>query len=285
MRWNGFEIEKIYDIFYVVKSTQSANIGICAHDNAALVIDSGQIPDISVKIIDAIRQNTGCEVELLFNTHYHADHTFGNQSFDCPILSSTLCRDTMKACLTTHWTEDEIDLAKKEDPGLSEAWKDLRITFPTKTFDTQLEYDFHGIRIIFQRIGGHSPDSSMAFFPDFKLVFAGDVVFGGLYPTLLDHDGNPFELVNVLQQMNNMDVNIIIPGHGDTCDKSMVQILINYWICLMSICRRNFREGQSKEEAITSISKHCRLHNITFHERKHLRNISTVWKYLTNHIT
>jgi glyoxylase-like metal-dependent hydrolase (beta-lactamase superfamily II) len=280
MKWNGFDVEKIKDRFYVVQQAGGANIGACVKDNSALLIDSGYLPKKSAELKRILQEKLGCRIELLFNTHYHSDHTFGNQSFECPILSSEECKNIMQRNLSTHWTPEEINLAMKEDPELKEGWKDLKITLPNMTFKEKLSYDLKGIKAVFQRIGGHTRDSSIVFFQDYKLLFSGDLVFSDLYPTQLSVDLSPLELVKALRIIEKMDVDIIVPGHGPTCDKSMVRKLIEYWKCLIDECKKLKATGLEDEKVKETLNNSCRLEKIAFNERKHKRNIDTVLKYI-----
>lgn len=287
MRFPSPTLRKVTDTVYIVDNTGSSNIAVCVIDGHALAIDSGQLPDVSAEVITIVERDLACRIELLFNTHYHSDHTFGNQSFSCPILASRLCHITMKACLASHWSAEEIARAKKEDPPLATAWKNLRITFPTMTFDKLMTRDFYGIPVVFRRTGGHTPDSAIAYFPDSRLLCAGDLVFGGAYPTLLAHDGNPDELIGVLKEIMRMNVETIIPGHGEVCSLPAVESAIAYWECLVSSCRDAAAAGISEGDIVTALSAECRLPGVTYDDRKHRRNIASVLAFMNrekNHL-
>jgi len=280
MQIDGFDIEAIAQTFFIIRNTLACNIGVAVSGDRALIIDSGNLPSVSAGIIRYVEQRLSKHVDLLFNTHYHSDHTFGNQCFTCPILASRVCRDTMQACLSTHWNENEIEQAKKENPKLVEEWKDLRITFPTQTFEDELEYDFHGLNIAFRKLGGHSPDSSIAYFPDYRLAFAGDLVFAGLYPTLLLHDGNPLELIAASRTLIGMELDIIIPGHGVTCDIRTVKKLIDYWTCLVLTSREAIVLGLKDDEAIRYVRDRCIMPDVPPNERKQNGNAAAVLRFL-----
>lgn len=279
MMWNDFDIEKINEVFYVVRQAQSCNIGVCIKDTSALMVDSGSSPKKSAVLKELLEENLDCRIELLLNTHYHSDHTFGNQSFVCPILSSEECKNIMQANLSTYWTPQEVAKAKEEDPELVEDWKNLKITFPIMTFKEELVYNFKGATVIFQKSGGHTKDSSVAYFPDYKLLFSGDIVFGECYPTLLPIDCNPYELIEALQKIIDMDVEIIIPGHGTTCNKTMAKRLIEYWECLTTQCRELVASSMSDDRVLETLTGRCHLPTIPMNEFKHKRNIVSVIKY------
>lgn len=285
MKWNDFDVEKIRDAFYVVRQSQGANIGVCVKNKSALLIDSGYSPKKSAGLKGILEKKLGCRIEVLFNTHYHSDHTFGNQSFDCPIISSEECKDIMQKNLSTHWRPEEIRKAMEEDPELKQEWKDLKITLPTKTFQDKLSYNFEGISVIFQKLGGHTKGSSIAHFPDYKVLFSGDILFGDCYPTQLTIDPSPFELVKTLGKISQMNVKTIVPGHGTTCDKSMVRKLTEYWQCLVSECQKLIPSGLSHEKVKERLSDGCHLPLIPPNERKHRGNIDSVLMCLKEKFT
>jgi glyoxylase-like metal-dependent hydrolase (beta-lactamase superfamily II) len=284
MRSNDFHIERINQIFYVVQQAKGSNIGVCVKNSSALLIDSGYSPKKGKALKIVLEKKLTSKIELLFNTHYHSDHTFGNQSFQCPIISSEECKYIMGENLSTYWTPEEIKKAMDEDPELKEEWKNLKITLPTRTFKEKLTYNFKGIKVIFQKIGGHTKGSSVAYFPDYRLLFSGDLVFGDCYPTQLSIDPSPFKLIEALQKITKMNVDVIIPGHGSTCDKAMVRRLIDYWKCLTSKCQKLIVSGLNDEKIEEILLNCCHLEKVPFNERKHKRNINSVLKSIRENL-
>jgi glyoxylase-like metal-dependent hydrolase (beta-lactamase superfamily II) len=275
VKWDNFDVENFKEVFYVVRNTGGANIGLCLKNDSALVIDAGYLPKVSAALVAYLRKSLGCEIRLLFNTHYHGDHTFGNQSFDCPILASEACRQQMEKGLSSFWSPEEIASAIEEDPSLRAEWEELRITPPTMTFTEKKEYDFEGIRVIFQKVGGHTECSSIAYFPEYETVIAGDLIFSGVYSTLL-RDGNPVELVNTLKNLARMEADTYIPGHGEVCGDDILYDLIDYWSCLIVQCTELLDVGIPPGEIGQLMETRCRMKALEYDERKHTRNIDSV---------
>ena len=278
------KLEKINQYLYRVDNTGSCNIGVCVKDGSALVIDSGYLPLISKKVIELIRDKLDCKVDLLINTHYHADHTFGNQSFTCPILACQTTVEIMRTCLLTYWHRDCIKQEMDDDPAMAKAWKNLKITFPTETFDREKHLDFMGLKIILKNVGGHTPDSSTVFFPDLKVLFSGDIVFNRIYPTLLRHDGHPYKLIEVLQGLRVMDIDTIVPGHGPIGDKTSVGELIRYWEGLTVRGRKYLEEKIDFHRVGDILVNECHLGEIPFSEARHKRNIDSVLFFLNKRL-
>ncbi|MCP4569605.1 MAG: MBL fold metallo-hydrolase [FCB group bacterium] len=276
MKWLDCEVDKIDDNLYSIQPPKSGNIGLYLSGNAAMLIDSGYSPRRSTSLIEYIENRFECRIELLFNTHYHSDHTFGNQSFNCPIMASQACRDTMLEIVASHWAPHEIEKAKQEDPDLVDDWADLKLTPPDVTFDDVKEIDFHGQLIKCMLVGGHTRDSAIVLFPDKKTAFCGDLVFEGTYPTLLMHDETPQAFIEALSHLIALDVETIIPGHGAVCTKTMVNKMIAYWQCLQIACRDLVGHGLADDEIVDEVTRLCHLDEIDFNSVKHNRNINAV---------
>ncbi|MFQ6032947.1 MAG: MBL fold metallo-hydrolase, partial [Candidatus Zixiibacteriota bacterium] len=69
------------NIFCILGGEKGINTGFIIGKNGILVIDSTFSPDDAKKILKTIRSVTRKPIRYLFNTHHHADHTFGNQIF------------------------------------------------------------------------------------------------------------------------------------------------------------------------------------------------------------
>lgn len=275
-----FNITKLDHGIFLISAERTCNIGVCIKDNHALVIDSGGSPVTGQAVINVIKQELNADIEILLNTHYHSDHTFGNQAFQCPILASTECHEMMKYCLNTDWHPREIKQAMEDDQFLNEVWQDLSIKLPTDTFKDRRQLDFYGFKMVLEKYPGHTADSILTIFPNNRLVFAGDIVFGRRYPTMLEHDADPDQLIASLKKIKAIDFKTIIPGHGDPDDKLLIDFSIAYWQCLVDKIERLKRGGQPADEAIEVMMTSCHLKNVPFDEFRHRRNVKSVVKYI-----
>jgi glyoxylase-like metal-dependent hydrolase (beta-lactamase superfamily II) len=279
MRFRGLEITVFGDSFYLCRPTIGANVGLFLKNGRALVIDSGYRPDTGYEVIAYLDHILEAKPSLLFNTHYHSDHTFGNQAFACQIMSSEQCLEKMVEGPSTFWSADEIARAMADDHDLALAWKDLRITRPTKTFAGEHEYDFQGEKVIFKQLGGHTPDSSIVYFPRQSVAFVGDLIFNGHYPTLLK-DGDPFVLIKALETIRGMHIDRIIPGHGDIAEDEVIDELDKYWRGMIIEVGKAIDSGLDDDSVFAEVMPTGHLYGIEFNEFKHHRNIESVMAYM-----
>jgi cyclase len=279
MRFRGLDIHTFSDSFYLCRPTIGSNIGLFVKNGKALVIDSGYRPDTGYDIVACLDHVFEAKPAILFNTHYHSDHTFGNQAFTCTIMSSESCLEKMVEGPSSFWSAEEISRAMAEDHDLALAWKDLRITRPTRTFSGEYDYDFQGERVMFHQLGGHTPDSSIAYFPKNNVAFVGDLVFEGHYPTLLK-DGDPYKLVEALDTVRGMHVQSIVPGHGYLAEDDVIDALAKYWRCLIMQTELAIDSGLDDEAVFAEVMPSCRLEGTEFNEFKHHRNIESVMSFI-----
>ncbi|UCD17442.1 MAG: hypothetical protein JSV44_00595, partial [Candidatus Zixiibacteriota bacterium] len=115
---------------------------------------------------------------------------------------------------------------------------------------------------------------------EYRLLFAGDLVFGRRYPTLLA-DGDPGTLVSALHGLLAMNVDVIIPGHGSICDMSEVEKAIAYWECLVRACRSHLTAGWAAQGVVEKLYDHCHLPEIPFDGKRHSRNVRSVCEILS----
>ncbi|WP_226383655.1 MBL fold metallo-hydrolase [Paenibacillus massiliensis] len=89
-------------------------------------------------------------------------------------------------------------------------------SLPTITFDQQMT--IHGSKRSIQLLtfgGGHTQSDAIVYIPEDKIVVMGDLVLSQHHPVLMY--ANPQEWLNILGQVEQLDVETIVPGHGEVC--------------------------------------------------------------------
>ena len=115
--------------------------------------------------------------------------------------------------------------------------------------DWELMFDYTGSRELeLSWAGGHSPASILVYLPDDKVLFCGGNV----------DDGMPFvapysrfrEWIEALKQIEEMDIERIVPGHGGLCDMDDVMRTRIFFETACERLRNLIRIGASKERAV-----------------------------------
>ncbi|MHA2255794.1 MAG: MBL fold metallo-hydrolase [Candidatus Heimdallarchaeaceae archaeon] len=208
-------------------------------------IDSGKEPITARKVRLEVEKLTNLPAKQLILTHQHWDHVFGNQAFeDCDIISSKATLEDMKSYLTTYWTDENLNKMREEEP---EDYADLKIVFPTITFEEDYQIKDENITIKIIQGDGHSAGSSFIFIPEEKILITGDLLFCKMTPFFGDPNADIYTWLEVYQKMLDLSPETIIPGHGDITDKSEILAQISYYEKCIAWMTKYVEDGFLKE--------------------------------------
>jgi len=235
-------------VYCILGGEKEPNTGFVAGKNGILVIDTTFSPHHATLMLRKIRSITQKPIRYVFNTHHHSDHTFGNQIFSAKVVACRECRETMSTLLETEWSKESIQKWTDENPEWKEKLANLKITLPDVIFDEEYEIDLGNLKVGLKHLGGHTKDSSVAYIPSSKVLFAGDLIFQGRYPYTKDADVQRW--LSALNTIQHMDFEVLVPGHGFLCNKKEVENLIGYFENLLENCKRFIQENLPLAEII-----------------------------------
>jgi cyclase len=186
---------------------QGGNIGVSVGADGVLLIDD-QFAPMHDKIVSAIGNITDQPVKMLLNTHWHGDHTGGNELFadgGTLIVAHDNVRTRMSA---KHFSSF---FGAEQPPSPSAA-------LPVVTFDSAVTLHVNGMTIHAQHVPpAHTDGDSVIWFREANVVHLGDTFFNGLYPFIdIDSGGSLRGMIAAVDQaLPDIDqATKIIPGHG-----------------------------------------------------------------------
>ena len=181
------------------------NMGFIAGSSAVVSIDTTSTERRNRAYLEAIASVTSNPVRVVVNTHHHADHTHGNYQFtDATIISHAKCRDVMMAAGIPDYSA--------VFPGVE--WGDLQFRAPDVTFEGSMVLYLDDRRIELSDLGfvAHTDGDIVAWLPDCRVLFCGDLIF---------HGGTPFALfgsvagtIQAMDVIESFGAEVIVPGHG-----------------------------------------------------------------------
>ncbi len=271
------------DVVAFIRPDEGANAGLIQTADGVVVIDTTSWPSDMQALLGAADVSAS-KARLVINTHYHSDHTWGNQLFDCPILAHRLCRDRMAANLDGPWSAQAIQAFLTELEGTEpdqaretrRKLADLRPTLPTEVFDDRRDLEVGGVRIEVIHFGAHTPGSAVVWLPGAKVLFVGDLIFEGRYPYLADADVPA--LIAALKRLPDFGAQAIIPGHGVVCDEAEIAALVGYLETTWSRTADHVAQGHSEDQSATDAGypRYAEKHA----ERLHEANIRLMYAQL-----
>ena len=244
------------------------NRGLISQGGSVLVVDSG----ISVAEAAPLRAAARAAQErhkdgdgalyplyplYLFNTHLHSDHVFGNQLFaDCPIIAHTGVRNYLVA-------HGEGALARwRQNPDTAALVSDVVITPPTLTFEDRMTVFIGDIEVqLLYLARAHSPSDSVAWLPQSRTLFTGDLLFNAQVPVWnhgveqVPPGGSVANWIQALEKLEALEVEHAIPGHGPIQTADALADLRLWFISLHTQVGEALASGWDRETTITRVTQ------------------------------
>jgi cyclase len=189
---------------------------LIAHGGHVLVVDSGMTVAEATPLRAAAQERQHDGALYLFNTHLHSDHVYGNQLFaDGPILAHAAVRDYLMA-------HGEAGLTRwRQNPEMAALIHDVVLTPPTLTFPDQLTLVLGDLEVQLRYVArAHSPSDSVAWLPQSRTLFTGDLLFNAQVPAWnhgvapIPPGGSVAAWIQALDTLAALDAQYVIPGHG-----------------------------------------------------------------------
>lgn len=183
------------------------NIGVLAGKEGKFMVDSG-IAVSKDKIESALNKLGPSPVKYVVNTHWHWDHTDGNEWLHNKGATIIATPNVVKYMSTTTRVNDWDYTFKPFPKG----------GIPAKTITEPTTYEFEGETIIATPVApGHTDGDIYVYFKKADVLFLGDLFWNGVYP-FIDNDqggsiGGMINDVNAVLKVPT-DNTQIVPGHG-----------------------------------------------------------------------
>ena len=235
---------KITDQFYMLEG-QGGNIGIFIGDDAIFMIDD-QFAPITPKILAAIKKITPKKVDYLINTHWHGDHTGGNENMSkegALIFAHDNVRKRMSK-ESTRWG--------RKVPASPEA------ALPVITFDKDMTFHINGDDILAIHVhNAHTDGDALIYFANNNVLHTGDSYFQKGFPYIdLTSGGSIDGYIEGIQKMLLLidDDTKVVPGHGKVSSKAELKTYLEMLNILKSRVLAEIKKGKTLEEVKTNAS-------------------------------
>lgn len=201
-----FSTFQLSDTVFMLRGP-GGNVGVSSGEDGLYIIDDGLRP-VTSQLLQAIRKISNKPIRFVINTHYHADHTGGNETVG-ETGTLIIAHDNIHKRMST----EQISIfMRKTTPPYAQA------ALPVVTFSDQISLHFNGETATAYHVPhGHTDGDSIIHFPASNVIHMGDMYFNTLYPYIdLDAGGSVQGLVRAADLALSLadDATRIIPGHG-----------------------------------------------------------------------
>ena len=210
-----------------------SNAGLVMGDGVSLLVDTLFDLRLTAEMLTAMQPVTRvAPICTLVNTHANGDHCYGNELVDgAEVVASaatahemTEVPPAMLAALNS--ADGEVGALFRHFFGAFE-FDGITVRMPTRTFEGRLEVDVAGRVVELIEVGpAHTRGDTIAFVPDARTVYTGDILFIGGTPIVWA--GPLANWVAACDLMLGMDVETVVPGHGPVTDKAGIVAVRDY---------------------------------------------------------
>ena len=235
---------KITDQIYMI-SGQGGNIGLFIGEDGTFLIDD-QFAPLTERIIETIKSVGGDHPKFLINTHYHGDHTGGNEKLG---KGGTLIfsHDNVRERLVTGSFIEAFNMRKAAVSGEG---------LPVVTFAEDITFHLNGDTVRALHVPhAHTDGDSFIYFESANVIHAGDFFFNGIYPFIdVTHGGSLKGMIKAVDRVLLLadDSTKIIPGHGPLAEKEQLLSFRQMLETAYERLRKLKAEGKTAQEAAAS---------------------------------
>ncbi len=174
----------------------------------------------------------------LLLTHSHTDHCFAMEVFkDTTIVASKKCTGKIKQYirdLEKPGYRERLATYFKDDPERADAIRTLQLVEPNISVKREHTIGPEGQELLFRVTGGHSPDSANIYSPSERTLCAGDNLLAWYAQVI----GNGTRMMEVWREWENLDIDYVIPGHGDVVGKPYITKVRHYFDELLAALQK-----------------------------------------------
>jgi glyoxylase-like metal-dependent hydrolase (beta-lactamase superfamily II) len=258
-------ISEVADEVFVISDRRIPlvpNIGIILGSEAALVVDTGMGPANGEKVLAAARKLAGDRKLILTLTHFHPEHGFGAQAFkgQAKILYNASQRDELKAKGQAY-----LGMFRTFGPGVAAALENTELVQPDEVYEGEhATIDLGGRTVGLSTYGlAHTRGDQVVYVPDAGVVFVGDLAEERIFPIFPwfppdDADLDAANWVQVLAMLEDLEPDIVVPGHGSVGGVEVLDAVRRYITDLGGRVAARRRSGEDGDAIVAALAPKIR---------------------------
>ncbi|MDD5467755.1 MAG: MBL fold metallo-hydrolase [Anaerolineales bacterium] len=230
--------ERVAENVFAFQSELYAQVtaGAVIGPNWVVLIDTLALPEETMAIRDFIDQEINLPVRYIINTHYHADHSWGNSFFPgATVIAHSLCRQ---------WMAERGEPSMESVRQQNNAYRNVKIVLPHLTFEEGMISLRVGKKTLSMTpLPGHSADNIAVLVEEDRVLFGGDACM----PLPYIVDGDLDDLIASLKKVAKMGLENIVQGHGEIVLRGEIDNFIKENLFYLNAIRKAVRKASRRK--------------------------------------
>lgn len=240
---------KVTDNIYMLEG-QGGNIGLFFGQQGIFIIDD-QFAPLHEKIIAKVKELAAGSVPkdgnmFVINTHYHGDHTGGNELMG-KAGAIIVAHDNVRKRLSTEQVNKLFNRTTPPSPAGA---------LPIITFTDNLTFHISGDSVkVHHMAPAHTDGDAIIIFTKANVIHTGDLLFTSSYPVIdLDGGGSVMGMIRAIDEIMKLcnEQTKVIPGHGKLTDRAGLAKFRNMLDTIFMRVSKMVEAGKTLDEIVAA---------------------------------
>jgi glyoxylase-like metal-dependent hydrolase (beta-lactamase superfamily II) len=236
------------------------NVVYVIGSRATLVVDTGLGERNGVTVMHAEQKLAKGPVLYLTTTHYHSEHTTGEQAFPANtiIIRNSVQQEEMNKGVGAH-----MEAFRKISAQNLDLLQDVKFRAPDVLFDREAKIDLGGVTARLFYVGpAHTKGDELIFVEEDSVLIPGDIVQKDIFPIMPNADASVKGWLAILDNIETLHPKFIVPDHGaPIVDASQIATQRAYLLALQARAVELKKQGTSAEDAGKTITAELKAKN------------------------
>jgi glyoxylase-like metal-dependent hydrolase (beta-lactamase superfamily II) len=224
---------------------EGGNIALSTGADGSVLVDTQYAP-LNAKILAAVRAAGGSDVKYVINTHWHGDHTGGNEPLGLA-GATIIAHDNVLARMSTEQFMAAFNQRVPPSPAAA---------LPVVTFPSRTTFHLNGdvVQVVHVR-NAHTDGDSIVHFTNANVIHTGDTYMKDVYPFIDVSSGGSIDgfIASSAAVLARADASTkIIPGHGALANKADMQRFHDMLVKVRANIQSLIDQGKTEDETFAA---------------------------------